>query len=86
MHRVRAFAFAARQEFFLAKNEYEAAIALAGERAPLRLRFGGLLSRMFDDQEAALEQILKAEEGFLSARSHGCEIRIGSPFPNTSSF
>ncbi len=62
MHRVRAFAFAARQEFFLAKNEYEAAIALAGERAPLRLWFGGLLSRMFDDQEAALEQILKAEE------------------------
>jgi LuxR family transcriptional regulator, glucitol operon activator len=62
VHRIRAFAFAARQEFFLAKNEYEAAIALAGDRAPLRLWYGGLLSRSFDEQEAALEQILKAEQ------------------------
>jgi LuxR family glucitol operon transcriptional activator len=62
VHRVRAFAFAARQEFFMAKNEYEVAIVLADDRAPLRLWYGGLLSRMFDEQEAALEQILKAEE------------------------
>jgi LuxR family glucitol operon transcriptional activator len=62
VHRVRAFAFAQQQEAFSAKNEYEAAIALAGDRAPLRLWFGGLLSRTFDEQEAALEQILKAEQ------------------------
>jgi LuxR family glucitol operon transcriptional activator len=62
VHRVRAFAYAQQQEFFSAKNEYEAAIALAADRAPLRLWYGGLLSRNFDEQDLALGQILKAEE------------------------
>ena len=62
VHRVKAFLFISREDFFGAEAEYEAAISLASDRAPLRLWFGGFLSRNLGNMERALEQLLIAEQ------------------------
>ena len=50
-----------QEDFFGAESAFEAAISLAPERAPLRLWYGGFLSRSLGDSDRALEQYLEAE-------------------------
>jgi hypothetical protein len=59
--RVEAQLRVAENDFLGAEASYEAALSLAPDRAPLRLWFGGFLSRHLGDQERALEQLLEAE-------------------------
>ena len=54
VHRAEALLRVADEDFFSAEAAYEAAISLAPDRAPLRLWFGGFLSRHLGDQERAL--------------------------------
>jgi LuxR family glucitol operon transcriptional activator len=61
VHRVRAFYYVKSEDFLAAGPAYDAALSLAPDRAPLRMWYGGFLSRNMGDQEAALEQLLEAE-------------------------
>ncbi|MGF6311912.1 LuxR family glucitol operon transcriptional activator [Bradyrhizobium sp. i1.8.4] len=62
VHRVKARLHIEQEDYFSAETEYEAAISLAPQRAPLRLWYAGFLSWQLGDQERALAQLLKAEE------------------------
>jgi LuxR family transcriptional regulator, glucitol operon activator len=62
VHRVLALLRVAQEDYLLAEAEYEEAISLAANRAPLRLWFAGFLSRFLGDQERGLDQLMKAEE------------------------
>jgi LuxR family glucitol operon transcriptional activator len=61
-HRVSAMLHIAQEDYFAAEADYEAAISLATERAPIRLWFAGFLSRQLGDLDRAMAQLLKAEE------------------------
>ncbi len=62
VHRVKALLNVAQEDLYSAKAEYEAALSLAPDRAPLRSWYGGFLSRYFGDHDGALVQLFKAEE------------------------
>ncbi|WP_128928764.1 NB-ARC domain-containing protein [Bradyrhizobium guangxiense] len=62
VHRVKARLHIELEDYFSAENEYETAISLAPQRAPLRLWYAGFLSWQLGDQDRALAQLLKAEE------------------------
>jgi cold shock CspA family protein/tetratricopeptide (TPR) repeat protein len=62
VQRVQAMVHIGLEDYFSAEAEYEAAISLASDRAPLRLWYAGFLSRNLGDNDRALGQLLKAEE------------------------
>lgn len=61
VHRVRAFYYLKSGDYLAAGFAYDGAISLAPDRAPLRMWYGGFLSRNIGDQRAALDQLLEAE-------------------------
>jgi LuxR family transcriptional regulator, glucitol operon activator len=61
VHRVRAFYYLKSGDYLAAGFAYDAAISLAPDRAPLRMWYGGFLSRNIGDQRAALDQLVEAE-------------------------
>ncbi len=69
VHRVKAMFNVAQGDVFAAAAAYEGAISLAPERAPLRMWYGGFLSRSLGDQDGALAQLLEAEKLAPSAVS-----------------
>jgi tetratricopeptide (TPR) repeat protein/cold shock CspA family protein len=61
VHRVKAMCHYGQGDVVAAAIDYEAAISLAPDRAPLRMWYGGFLSRSLGDRNAALTQLLEAE-------------------------
>ena len=60
--RVEAFVRISEDRIVEAEAAYEAAVSLAPERAPLRLWYGGFISRQLGDQPRALQHLSLAEE------------------------
>jgi Flp pilus assembly protein TadD len=61
VRRVRAFYNVTSGDYLAADASYSAAVSLAPDRAPLRVWYGGFISRCLGDQERALTELQQAE-------------------------
>jgi len=61
VHRVAAMLHIAREDLFGAEAQFESAISLAPDRAPLRVWYAGFLSRQLADHVRAEAELLKGE-------------------------